>query len=230
MSETGTSIVRRGEDERREREEAFLLPRWAIELLRRASRVAFRALWRMRYTGTEHIPQTGGLIIAANHQTYFDPFWLSVPVKRPTRYLAWAASFNWPVVGTVMRWLGAWPLQLERGDPRAIRRSLQWLREGGALVIFPEGGRATADGSMHKFKAGVARIALEAGTPVLPVTIRGGHEVWPRGRRWPRLTGRVQIIYHPLHYVTQQPGEDARACARRATDELARIINSALPA
>lgn len=231
MSETGTSVVRRREDGPRaghEQDEAFLVPRWGIELMRGAARVLFRVFWRMRFVGTEHIQQAGGLIIAANHQTYFDPFWLSVPVKRPTRYLAWDKSFNWPVVGRVMRWLGAWPLQIEKGSPRAIRRSLQWLRAGGALVIFPEGGRAKADGVMHKFKEGAARIALEAGAPVLPVTIRGGQAVWPRGRRWPRLIGRVEIIYHPLHYVTQQPGEDARACARRATAELAHIIGSAL--
>ena len=231
MSEPGTSVARRAEEQGTERGPepgAFLVPGWGIELMRATARVFFRLLWRMRYVGTEHIPPDGSLIIAANHQTYFDPFWLSVPVKRPTRYLAWATSFSWPVVGRVMRWLGAWPLQIEKGDPRAIRRSLQWLRAGGALVIFPEGGRADSGGGLHKFKAGAARIALEAGAPVLPVTIRGGHRVWPRGRRWPRLVGRVEIIYHPLHYVTQRPGEDARASARRATEELARIIGAAL--
>jgi 1-acyl-sn-glycerol-3-phosphate acyltransferase len=229
LSETGTRIVRQENGRRAGDEpEAFLLPGWVMELLRFALRTLFRLLWRMRYVGTEHIPRAGALIIAANHQTYVDPFWLSVPVKRTIRYLAWDESFSWPVVGRVMRWLGAWPLPLERGDPRAIRRSLQWLRAGGALVIFPEGGRAQSDGAMHRFKAGAARIALEAGTPILPVTIRGGHEVWPRGRRWPRLTGRVQIIYHPIYYLKQLPGEDTRTCARRATEELARIISAAL--
>ncbi|HEX8181248.1 MAG TPA: lysophospholipid acyltransferase family protein [Pyrinomonadaceae bacterium] len=230
MSETSASIARREQGQRGDDDgrEAFLLPRWALELLRAAARIIFRLLWRMRYVSTEHIPPAGPLIIAANHQTYFDPFWLSVPVKRQIRYLAWDVSFGWPVVGTVMRWLGAWPLQIEKGDPRAIRRSLQWLRDGGALVIFPEGGRAYSEGDMHKFKAGAARIALEAGAPVLPVTIRGGHKVWPRGRRWPRLRGRVEIIYHPLRRVQLLPGEDARACARRETEELARIIGDAL--
>ncbi len=206
----------------------FLLPGWAMEWLRVVLGTLFRLCWRMRYVGTENIPRGGGLIIAANHQTYIDPFWLSVPVKRPLRYLAWDVSFNWPVVGGLMRLLGAWPLQIERGDPRAIRRSLQWLREGGALVIFPEGGRAYADGEMHKFKAGAARIALEADVPVLPVTIRGGQKVWPRGRRWPRFIGRVEIVYHPVQHIQQLPGEDARQSARRATEQLARIIDDAL--
>ncbi len=62
-----------------------------------------------------------------------------------------------------MRLLGAWPLQLEGSDPAPIRRSMQWLREGGAVVIFPEGGRGNTDGSMKKFKPGAVRMALETG-------------------------------------------------------------------
>ena len=229
MSETGTELARRERDRRAAVEpEAFLLPGWTMEILRVALRTLFRLLWRMHHVGTEHIVPAGPLVIAANHQTYIDPFWLSVPIKRPIRYLAWDESFSWPVVGRVMRWLGAWPLQVERGTPRTLRRSLEWLHAGGALVIFPEGGRGNSDGTMTKFKAGAARIALEAGAPILPVTIRGGHAVWPRDSRRPRLTGRVQIIYHPLYAIKQLPGEDARACARRATEELERIISGAL--
>jgi len=227
----GTSMARSSSENGRRTArgpEPFVLPAWALELLRRTAGLLFNLLWRIRYTGTEHIPRKGSLVIAANHQTYIDPFWLSVPIERPLRFLAWDVSFSWPVVGPLMRWLGAWPLQVERSDLRAIRRSLEWLRRGGALVIFPEGGRAWPDGAMDEFKAGAARIALEAGALVLPVTIRGGHEIWPRGWRFPRFARRIEIIYHPPYYLRQLPGEDTRACARRETERLARIINAAL--
>ena len=127
-----------------------------------------------------------------------------------------------------MRMLGAWPLQLEGSDPAAIRRSLQWLRNGGAVVIFPEGGRGQPDGSMIRFKGGAIRIALEAGVPILPVTIKGANRVWPSGRRLPRIGGDVEITFHPLYEVSQQVGEEARACARRESEALAAIIGSAL--
>ena len=183
--------------------------------------------WHLKLRGTENIPANGGLIIASNHQSYLDPFAISVPIKRPLRFLAWSEAFNWPFVGKAIRALGAWPLQLEGSDPAAIRRSHQWLREGGAIMIFPEGGRGLPDGSMIRFKAGAVRIALEARVPILPVTIRGAHGVWPRGKLTPGL-GKIEIIYHPLFHPRQQAEEDAKACARRESEELAAIIRSAL--
>lgn len=231
MSETETSIVRDGDggESAREsvREPHFVLPRWAIEITRVVLRAAFTLLWGLRARGVENIPLDGGLIIAANHQTYIDPFWIAVPIRRYLRYLAWDEIFGWPIVGRLTRWLGAWPLQIERGDPRAIRRSLQWLRRGGAFVIFPEGGRALSDGEMMRFKTGAARMALEAGVPVLPVTVRGGDNVWPRGWRFPRL-GAVELVFHPILHLTQLPGESVRESARRESDKLAEIIRSAL--
>lgn len=204
-----------------------MLPQWALEVIRPVVRVISRLLWGVRWKNSELIPASGGVIIAANHQTYLDPFWVCSLVKRPVRFLAWDAAFNWPFVGSFLRLFGAWPLQLEGSDPTPIRRSLQWVREGGAVVIFPEGGRGNSDGSMRKFKAGAVRMAMEAGVPILPVTIRGGERVWPADRKFPRL-GRVEIIYHPLFFVDQNGGEDQRANARRACEGLQQIIGSAL--
>jgi 1-acyl-sn-glycerol-3-phosphate acyltransferase len=184
-------------------------------------------LWNVTFKGIENIPAKDGLIIASNHQSYIDPFLISLPIRRPLRFLAWNVAFGWPVVGRAMKVLGAWPLQLEGSDPAAIRRSLQWLRSGGAVMIFPEGGRGNPDGSMVRFKAGAVRIALEAKVPILPITIRGANEVWPAGKNVPRL-GKIEIVYHPLFYPEPKPDEDSRECARREIQELAGIIESAL--
>ncbi|MGI9168136.1 MAG: lysophospholipid acyltransferase family protein [Pyrinomonadaceae bacterium] len=189
--------------------------------------LAGRALWKLKLNGLENIPLNGGLIIAANHQSYMDPFLISIPIKRTLRYLAWSAAFEWPLVGKFIRILGAWPLQIEGSDPSAIRRSLQWLRDGGAVMIFPEGGRGLPDGSMVKFKSGALRMALEAEVPILPVTISGADRVWPADMRFPR-GGEIRITYHPLYHVEQQPGEEPRACARRESERLAAIIRAAM--
>jgi 1-acyl-sn-glycerol-3-phosphate acyltransferase len=208
--------------------EPAALPQWAMDrALRPAVRSSSRLLWRIRFRGVEHIPAAGGLVIAANHQTYLDPFWISIPVLRPIRYLAWSEAFKVPVVGRVMEWLGAWPLVVERGNPTAYRRSLQWLAAGGVVMIFPEGARAYRDGSVSRFKSGAARLALEAGVPVLPVTLRGGNAVWPRGQLLPR-PGRVEIIYHAARCLAPLPGEDVRHCAQRETEALAELITREL--
>ena len=204
-----------------------MLPQWSLELIRPVVHAASRMLWKIEFRGVENIPAGGGLIVAANHQTYLDPFWLSLLIKRPTRYLAWSDAFRWPVVGRGLVWLGAWPLALEGSDPAAIRRSLQWLRDGGAVVIFPEGARSNAAGSLERFKAGAVRLALEAQVPILPVTIKGGNRVWPKGQRFPRL-GKVVVTYHPPYHVEQCANEETRACARRESERLAKVIASAL--
>jgi 1-acyl-sn-glycerol-3-phosphate acyltransferase len=207
--------------------EPSAMPQWALDALRPVVHGLSRVLWRITFRGVENIPAEGGLVIAVNHQTYVDPFWVSAHVKRPTRYLAWNEAFKWPVVGRALELLGAWPLVLDRGNPTAYRRSLQWLRAGGVVMIFPEGERAFADAKFARFKVGAARLALEADVPVLPVTVRGGQHVWPRGQRLPRL-GRVEIVYHPARRLAPLPGEDARRCARRETEALAAVIKAAL--
>jgi 1-acyl-sn-glycerol-3-phosphate acyltransferase len=225
LSNNGTAPAKR--DERRPAIERSMLPQWTLEMIRPVVGAVSRVLWKIEFYGLENIPEHGGVIIAANHQTYIDPFWLSLPIKRPTRYLAWSAAFGWPVVGRCLTWLGAWPIALEGSDPAAIRRSLQFLRNGGVVVIFPEGGRSTVTGSLDRFKAGAVRLALEAQVPILPVTIKGGNHVWPRGWRFPRIA-KVSVTYHPLYQPEPCPKEETRACARRESERLASVIASAL--
>ena len=203
-----------------------MLPEWALNACRPAVSILSRLFWRIRWHNIENVPNTGGLIIAGNHQTYIDPFWIGSQIKRPVRFLAWDAAFSWPLVGPLVGLFGAWPLNLEGTDPAPIRLSLQWVREGGAVVLFPEGGRGNPDGSLKKFKAGAVRMALEAGVPILPVTIRGGQRVWPSSFSLPRLGPTVEVIFHPLFVIEQRENEDVRECARRETERLAEIVGS----
>src|SRR5215212_1984433 len=225
LSNNGAAPEKRGAP--RAAASTAMLPQWVLELIRPVVGGLSRLIWKIEFYGVENVPANGGLIIAANHQTYIDPFWLSLPIKRPTRYLAWSAAFRWPLIGKCLTWFGAWPIALEGSDPAAIRSSLQWLRNGGAVVIFPEGARSTATGSLERFKAGAVRLALEAEVPILPVTIKGGNRVWPKGRRFPR-PGKVVVTYHPLYHAEQSPDEETRACARRESERLAKVIASAL--
>ena len=204
-------------------------PEWFLSAMRPVVFGLSRALWRISFRGDENVPKPsdGGLVIAANHQTYVDPFWIGSRVKRPLRFLAWNEAFKWPLAGRALELLGAWPISFERGSHNAHRRALKWLRADGAVMIFPEGQRAYSNGELSRFKAGAVRLALEAGAAILPVTIRGGEHVWPRGQSLPRL-GRVEVIFHQVRRPTVASDEDVRQVIHRETEALAEIIKSAL--
>lgn len=163
----------------------------------------------------------------ANHQTYLDPMWICLKINRKFRFMAWDAAFGWFFVGKAIRYLGAFPVNLERGGTiKAMKESLRALRDGATLVIFPEGEREFSDGEMLEFKPGAMRIALEAGVPILPVTIKGAHKIWAQDMKFPRLSGKVEIIYHPLfHAIKPEKGADVREYIENLTEELKAIIS-----
>lgn len=192
-----------------------------------------RLFWRIEFFGTNNIPapSTGGFIIAANHQTYFDPVWISIPINKVIRYLAWDRAFRWPLVGCFIRRLGALPVRLARGGTYgSLRVSLEVLEAGGAVMIFPEGEREYSDGTMLAFKPGAVRLAAKGGVPVLPVTIKGGNRVWPRGWFFPRPR-KVQVFYHPVVCVSDIDSEFPSAEElKRKTEILREIIARPLAA
>lgn len=209
-------------------DEPPVAPWWVIQAVRFLGIPLSRLLWDLRFRGKENIPlKSVGVIIAANHQAYLDPLWLSLPINRPIRYLAWNEAFSWRFIGKLLSLLGAWPIKLERSSPQAMRRSLSWLKEGGALVIFPEGERCFSDGEMRKFKVGAIRLAIESGIPILPVTIKGANKVWPRDYSYPHL-GKIEIIYHPIQHYSVPEGEDLKTYAKLETERLEKMIASAL--
>jgi 1-acyl-sn-glycerol-3-phosphate acyltransferase len=199
--------------------------------LRLLGRTLGRSYWRIENQGTENIPAEDGrgLLIAANHQTYLDPYWICLPVYRTFRFMAWDAVFDWFLIGKMIRKLGAFPVRLEGiGSVSTLKESLRVLKEGWTLVVFPEGSRAFAEGSLQEFKNGAARIALEAEVPVLPVTIRGGNGIWPREGRFP-LPGKIEIFYHPpIDAKTFMVDADNKTRAKLLTSALEKVIASKL--
>ena len=191
---------------------------------RKISYVVSRILWRIEYSGEENIPEpgSGAYIIASNHQTYVDPVWIAIPIAQDTRFLAWDEVFKWPIIGRLIPGFGAMPVKLEKGSTLGtLRKSLEVLKKSIALVIFPEGGRARPDGELLEFKAGVAKIAIKANVPVLPVTISGGNKIWPRGYLWPRPR-KLRVHYHPLMET------NGITDSKESAAELTRILKSTI--
>lgn len=135
---------------------------------------------------------------------------------------------EWPVIGPIIRHLGAFPVKHRTHITRsAVAEALSSLRGGAALIVFPEGEREFADGKLLDFKPGAVHIALHAGVPILPVTIRGGNKVWPRGQKYPNLFKRIDIVFHPLMNVPALPHKmELREHLEQVNNELKEIVRS----
>lgn len=135
---------------------------------------------RYRTNGAEHIPQSGGVLIAANHASYTDIPLLGCGVRRRLYYLGRANLFPNSVANWILRSLGWIPLRPERWDRKAFQYAVDLLKAGKAVVIFPEGTR-TPDGTLQAGKPGIGMLVAEAQCPVIPVYIDGTFQVLPMG-------------------------------------------------
>ena len=139
-----------------------------------------RATFRFRVVGAEHVPRDGGLIVAANHVSNFDPPILGVAVPRPVSYMAKKELFAMPLLGPLISHLNAFPVDRQAGGTAAIRASIRMLKEGRCIGIFPEGGRNVT--GTNEEKAGVAFLAAASGAPVVPAAIVGTRKLRPFAR------------------------------------------------
>jgi 1-acyl-sn-glycerol-3-phosphate acyltransferase len=134
-------------------------------------------LYRLRAEGVENVPQDQGFVLAANHVSNFDPWPLGIPLfpKRYLRFMAKSELFWWPL-GPIIHSGGAFKVRRGEGDLAAIAKAVKLVRDGHIVVMFPHGTRQRK-GLVKKYQprshSGAARIALEAGVPLVPAAITG---------------------------------------------------------
>ena len=162
-------------------------------LSRTLSLSAVTSLTRVRHFNVPDITSLRGLLIASNHQSYFDPVFIGIAFERPIHYLAREGLFRVPGFGWLLRAVGTHPVKQGKVDASAIKTVLSLLRGGEALVVFPEGTR-TRDGQIGEFQRGAVSMAARCGVPLLPACIEGAFECWPRTRMLPR-PGRVAVCF-----------------------------------
>ena len=184
-----------------------------------------RVLYRPWVEGLDNIPD-GPAILASNHLSFSDSFFLPLVVPRRITFVAKEEYFTghglkgW-FSATFFRGVGQIPMDRSGGTASegAMKAGLAVLEAGGLFGIYPEGTRSP-DGRLYRGKTGVARLALQAGVPVLPVAMVDTDKVQPPGRLIPKI-GRVGVrIGAPLDFSRYQGLEDDRFVLRSVTDEL----------
>ncbi|HEX6701408.1 MAG TPA: lysophospholipid acyltransferase family protein [Gaiellaceae bacterium] len=174
-----------------------------------------RLLFRLRATGLEHVPREGGFVLAANHTSNFDPWPLGLPLfpRRWLRFMAKSELYWWPLKH-LLNGGGAFPVRRGEGDTEAIAKAVELCRAGEVVVMFPEGTRRKK-GLRKKWQArphtGAARIARDAGVPLVPAAVKGTE-------RLARL-GPVRVAYGP----PVEPSEDAHETTERLMREIERL-------
>jgi len=141
----------------------------------------FGGLYRCRVRGAEHLPAEGPAIIVVNHQANIDPVIVGMVFDRPLRFMAKKELFSFAPLGKLVTSLGAFPIDRGAGDRAALETSLEVLRQGGVLLMFPEGHRYPDD-EVHEFMPGVGMLAVRGGATVIPAASKGTPEMWRDGR------------------------------------------------
>ena len=157
--------------------------------------IGLRLAFRYRAVGAEHVPPRGPVLLAANHVSVLDPPAVGVGARRPLHFLAKAELFRIPLLGRLIRGLNTHPVEREGADAGALRRALLLLREGNALLVFPEGTRGR-EGTLGPGRAGAGMLAAQSEAPVVPVYIRGTGQALPRGASCPRRA-RIAVAFGP---------------------------------
>jgi 1-acyl-sn-glycerol-3-phosphate acyltransferase len=185
-----------------------------------------RIVFRPWVEGIENVPKTGSAILASNHVSFSDSFFMPLVVPRKVTFLAKSDYFT----GRGLKgWLtrqffsGAGQVPVDRSGGRAsmaaIDTGLRVLKEGKLLGIYPEGTRSP-DGRLYRGKTGVARMALESGVPVIPVAMIGTYEIQPPGKLIPKILRPGVRFGKPLDFSRYAGMESDRFVLRSVTDEI----------
>jgi 1-acyl-sn-glycerol-3-phosphate acyltransferase len=164
-------------------------------------------VYRVRITGREHVPESGPCVLAANHVSVMDGFFLGIAVTRQVRFMAKAELHRVPIVKQVLEGAGAFPVERGADAGRAVAAAVKLLEQGAVVGVFPEG--TSLPDQKRGYKRGAARLALATGAPLIPVALIGTHlTLEPRTHRI-RLPRVRIVIGQPLRVERQEPTEGA---------------------
>ena len=162
----------------------------------------FSSVWfDLKVYGKENVPETGGVLLVANHQSFLDPAVLGVQLHRKASFLAKSELFENSIFGWGIRRCNAFPVRQGEGDVGAVKETIRRLQEGHMLTVFPEGGRSP-DGELQPILNGASLVVRKAEVPIVPVVIEGSFKAWSKDMKiWQRhpirvMFGKPAVVHH----------------------------------
>lgn len=181
------------------------------------SRVFFTLFYRVTYIGLEDVPADRTLIVCCNHISMLDMFLFGSTMPMKIHFMAKQELFKIPLISSIIKGLGAYPVKRGHGDTQAAKTTLKLLKDGKTIGIFPEGRRLNKVGTKSKPKSGAILFSLEGGVPVLPVGIFGTY----------RLFSKIYVVYGEPYYPGEGLNEKpTKAQMQEMADELMEKIYS----
>lgn len=195
---------------------------WRIAMI--GARLGVRLVGiRVNAVGREQLDPKQPYLYMSNHVSNLDPPIIVPLLERQTSIMAKRELFSIPILGTALRLGNVVPVN--RGNRKAaiegVRVAVDLLRSGKSMLLYPEGTRSR-DGKLLPFKKGPFHIAVESGVPIVPITMVGSHEAWPKGEFSVR-SGDITAVFHTPIYPKDFENRETLAIAVRDA------INSALP-
>ena len=187
----------------------------------------FRWLLRGRTAGNPHVPQDGALVVVANHGSHLDPPLLGHALGRPVAFMAKEELFRVPLLGSIIRACGAYPVARGASDRDAIRVACQRLAQGWATGVFLDGTRQR-NGRVNAPLNGAALLAARSGAPLLPVAIINSHRALGPDQGGLRLVPVHIRIGRPIPPPASRRREDLEATTLACQEEINRLLDEGL--
>jgi 1-acyl-sn-glycerol-3-phosphate acyltransferase len=202
-------------------------PDWLYTLIRIVSYPYCRLVYRVHAVGLANVPADGPVILAPNHFSAMDHWFVGILLRRRVRFMAKSQLFRGRVLEFILSHAGAFPVRRGKQDEEAMATARILLEQGGMLVIYIEGGRSRTGKLGDRARPGVGRLTLETSTPVVPVAIYGSE----RARNWRRLEfPAVTVGYgEPLRFPRER--DPPRERQQQVADEVhaaVRALHTAL--
>jgi cytidylate kinase len=185
------------------------------------ARSFFKTCFRLRIYGLEHF-KPGASVIAANHSSFYDPPVLSISCPEEVHFLAKGSLFDIPLLGALIRVLNSHPVARGASDAAVFRTMLQLLQEGKKLILFPEGTRSET-GDLQPLERGLAFLVQKAKCRITPAYIQGSFEAWPPGRKFPKLFGKMTVVFGSS--IEWEETEDKKTAQVRITSRTEQAIS-----